>query len=159
MDQQHLLPEPLEPVTALEVRALVERFGERQSMALGQPTVKDVAEALQVDPATVGQMLYELRESKNQGEIKTRLDNLERENAELRARAVHASAFHTPFADPSIRKPFMAAMVVAIVIVAMGTKAVFGEGRHVWGQQFIAIALLAGLFFVVGRGLFLRNRR
>lgn len=154
MEQQHLLPEETEPVTASEVRALVERFGERQAMAQGQPTVQDVAEALQVSPATVSKMLLELRQSKDQDEIKRRLDSLEKENAELRERTVIASQLHTPFPNASVRVPFLAAMMVSII----ATAALFGPSAHVWPKQFAAIVLLFVPLFLLGRWLRLGTR-
>ena len=159
MDQTHLLPEPNEPVTEVEVRALIERFGERQTMAHGQPTVQDVAEALQVDPVTVGKMLYELRESKGQDEIKKRLDKLEKENAELRQRSGNMTALHTPFADDNVRRPFLFAFIAAIAIVAITRKAAFGAGQNVWEKEFIAILLVALALFLVGRRVIRRIRR
>ncbi|MBS1709941.1 MAG: hypothetical protein JSS65_14605 [Armatimonadetes bacterium] len=89
MYEQRLDSAAQETVTDEEVRALVERFGERQAMGKTQTTVLDVAEAMQVEPSTVRQMLDEMRRSKDQDEIKSRLDRLERENAELRARAAN----------------------------------------------------------------------
>ena len=86
MDQELRL-EPTAPVTQEEVRALIQRFGERETTASDQATVGDVAEALQLEPTTVGSMLVELRSSKSQRDIRARLDRLEEENAELRQRA------------------------------------------------------------------------
>ncbi len=157
MDQQHLLPEASEPVSDLEVRALIERFGERQAMAQGQPNIQDVAEALQVAPSTVAEMLQELRQSKNQDEIKQRLDTLERENAELRERTEIVSSLHTPFPDAGLRVPFLVATIVSIVVVIVATK-VFAVGEHSWAQQFVAVAVLSLALFVIGRRLFKRER-
>lgn len=157
MDQKHLLPEATEPVTDLEVRALVERFGERQAMAQGQATVQDVAEALQVAPITVAEMLQELRRSKDQDEIKQRLDSLERENAELRERTAVVSSLHTPFPDAGVRVPFLVAAIVSIVIVFVATK-VFAVGAHSWAQQFVAVAVLALALFVIGRRFYKKER-
>lgn len=159
MDQKHLWPEANEPVTDLEVRALVERFGERQAMAQGQPTVRDVAEALQVDSETVGKMLHELRESKDQIEVKERLDNLERENAELRATTAGFTGMHTPFAEARIRRPFMLAMVVSLVVVAVATKGTFGQGGHFTFLPLPAALLMFSIVFIAGRRLFGRGRR
>lgn len=154
MDQEHVLPEPNEPVTPLEVRALIERFGERQAMAQVQPTVKDVAEALQVDSLTVGEMLYELRASGNQDEIRKRLDKLEAENVVLRERAQNATPFHSPFWDPNLRRPFMFAMIVSIIATTLA----FGTGSHEWAKQFAATVLLFFPLFFVGRRMFRKGR-
>ena len=158
MDQQHHLPESTEPVTDEEVHALVHRFGERQTMAQGQPTVADVAEALQVAPVTVAKMLQELRESKDQDEIRQRLDNLEMENTELRERAGISSALHSPFTNANIRVPFLIAMITAIIIVQLVSMA-FESLMHEWYQQFAAIAVLFWPLYFVSRWLIIRIRR
>lgn len=64
------------------MRALIERFGEQQAAPPGQPTVKDVAETLQLPPETVSAMLTEIRKSLDQDEINQRLDRLEQERSE-----------------------------------------------------------------------------
>lgn len=158
MGQEKLLPGLHEPVNEREVRALIERFGERQPMAQGQTTVQDVAEALQVDPATVGKMLNEVRESESQREIKQRLDRLERENAELRDRAANSSVFHSPFADARVRGPFLTAMFISIVVVGVATRSASNHGGGLWFKQFVAILAVAACLFMVGWRLYRKDR-
>lgn len=157
MDHERLLPDHTEPVSDLEVRALVERFGERQTMASGQPTINDVAEGLQVDPATVSNMLVELRESKNQEDLKQRLDRLESENAELRDRTSESTVLHSPFTNANVRQPFMAAMVVSLVAVVAMTKGTFGQGGHFGLVPSLAALVLFAILFFVGRFLFRKS--
>lgn len=158
MDQQHLLPQPTEYVTDMEVRELIERFGEEQTLAQSQPTVNDVAEALQVTPGTVAKMLQELRASKDQDEINSGLDDLEKENAELLKREMISSGFHSPFRDASVRVPFLMAMIASIVVVQVASMA-FGRMGHEWYQQFAAIVLLFLPLFFVGKKFNLGRRK
>lgn len=159
MNQHHLSIETNEPVSDWEVRALIERFGERQSVAAGQPTVKDVAEALQLEPETVGKMLSEIRQAKGEIEIKQRLDKLEQENEELRNRGPFASNLHTPFGEGRVRRPFLTGMVAAIAVVALMTKFAVFRGPNPWMQQFVVMAVLASLIFFVGRLLSAKSDR
>ena len=74
-----------EPLSEDEVRAIIERYGEGQSGGDGQATVKDVAEALHVEPSVVGRMLSDIRTAESSAQLRERLEALEQENAELRA--------------------------------------------------------------------------
>ncbi len=145
MDQELRLPEPTEPVTEAEVRALLERFGERQTVAPEQSTIRDVAEALQVEPTTVGTMLVELRRSKDQHEIRARLDMLEEQNAELRQRAEGQSgqlgSALKPTGDHTVRTAILAALCLLIVITLVGGMA--GERQWGLGAVPIVFALIA----------------
>jgi hypothetical protein len=156
MQNEFRLPESTEPMTELEVRALVERFGERQAMGVGQPTVHDVAEALQVDSATVSQMLQELRRSKDEEDIRARLDRMEKENAELRMRALNPTGYYQPVTTERSMRPQILAVFMAL-FVAMGT-ATMASGTR-FGFTFsplplLTLFLLFGLIFFAVR----RNR-
>ena len=76
-----------EHLTDEEVEAIVKRYGESQPGGDMQPTVKDVAEALHVEPGVVSKLLADVRSAKTQEDLKVRLDALEAENTELRERA------------------------------------------------------------------------
>ena len=65
-------------------------------------------------PAVVTKMLTELRQSKSQDEIRSRLEALERENAELRERAV---ATHEP--GVQTRVPMGARITLIIAFLAL----------------------------------------
>lgn len=149
MEQRFSTPEPDTIVTDEEVRALVQRFGERQAMAQGQPTVNDVAEAMQVEPATVQKMLEELRRSKDQDEIKARLDRLERENAELRARASFEPVYDEDFrASRRPRAAIMAAGMAGVIAVLMMSK----MSQGTLGAPFAVLAFLPLiLIFAISR--------
>jgi len=139
MEQRFSTPEPDTIVTDEEVRALVQRFGERQAMAQGQPTVRDVAEAMQVEPATVQKMLEELRRSKDQDEIKARLDRLERENAELRARTTFEPVYDEDYrAARRPRAAILAAAMAGVMAMLMMTKMSHGS----IGAPFAVLAFL-----------------
>ena len=75
-----------EPLREDEVQAIIERYGEGQSGGDGQATVKDVAEALHVEPSVIGRMLSDIRTADSSAQLRERLESLEQENAELRAR-------------------------------------------------------------------------
>ncbi|HEY3779942.1 MAG TPA: hypothetical protein VGL56_02585 [Fimbriimonadaceae bacterium] len=143
MDQDFRLPEPTEPVTEAEVRALVERFGERQSLGRDQTTVRDVAEALQVESSTVGSMLVELRRSTGQREIQERLDRLEQENAELRVRAQsQVGPTIRSYGDNTVRLALLAGLGFVVVLTIVG--GLVGE-RQWWLGVVPAVFALIGL--------------
>ena len=123
MEQHHTL-DLSEPVSPEELRALIERFGERQLAPSSQPTVRDVAETLQVEPTTVAAMLREYRESKSQAEIKERLDRLERENAELRARTESPFLLEPGREGPprSARVALLAGLVSVLILTLVTRK-------------------------------------
>jgi hypothetical protein len=155
MQNEYQAPESTEPMSALEVRALVERFGERQAMAGGQPTVRDVAEALQVDPGTVAQMLQELRQSKNDDDIRVRLDQMERENAELRQRALNPVTAYEPASTGQPMRPQLLAVFMAL-FVAMATATMVTSERGGTGvAPFLVVCLLmvVGIIVVVTRAI------
>lgn len=142
MEQRHAL-DPLEPVSPDEVRALIERFGERQAARSNQPTVADVAETLQVEPATVAAMLLELRESKNQAEIKERLDRLERENAELRARSESPFIMGvTEHGTPQAARVALFAGLCSVLLITLITRKL-GAGQS--SSQWLILAVIFGL--------------
>lgn len=144
MEQRHL-PEPTEPVSDEEVRSLIERFGEKQAAPPGQPTVKDVAETLHIEPETVAKMLAEIRGAKDQDEIKERLDRLEQENAELRSRTHHLP--DTSSLEFQTRQKI--AMRIAITgAVMMAFFIMVSQGR-MGGIGFIVL-LLIGAMVVLG---------
>ena len=118
-----------EPLSEDEVQAIIERYGEGQSGGDGQATVKDVAEALHVEPSVVGRMLSDIRTADSSEQLRERLEALEQENAELRAHADPSedswSAFDccTPWSYRRGRKPrsrflIMILMVSLFVIIA-----------------------------------------
>lgn len=144
MEQRHAY-EANEPVSDEELRALIERFGERQAGQSTQPTVRDVAETLQVDTQTVGAMLAELRKSKSEAEVKERLDRLERENEELRARTDNEYGFGRPFRRRRRRAAMMAAML-AIMVGALFSVRGGGLGGAEW--MFIALIAMAAVFII-----------
>lgn len=76
-----------ERLTDEEVQSIVKRYGEKQVGNDTRPTVADVAEALQVEPAVVTRMLREVRTADSEKQLKERLDALEKENEQLRERA------------------------------------------------------------------------
>ena len=66
------------------MRALIERFGEESTREEhSDPTVADVAETLQLEPEAVGAMLQQIRQAKDEDDLKETLDRLERENVKL----------------------------------------------------------------------------
>jgi hypothetical protein len=154
MQNEYRLPESNEPMTELEVRALVERFGERQAMGAGQPTVHDVAEALQVDSATVSEMLQELRRSKDDEDIRARLDRMEKENAELRMRAMNPTVYSQPITPERSMRPQILAVFMAL-FVAMGT-ATMASGA-INGMSFSPLSVLT-LFLLFGLVFFAVRR-
>jgi len=154
MQNEYRLSESTEPMTELEVRALVERFGERQAMGVGQPTVHDVAEALQVDSATVSEMLQELRRSKDDEDIRARLDRMEKENAELRMRAMNPTVYSQPITPERSMRPQILAVFMAL-FVAMGT-ATMASGA-INGMSFSPLSVLT-LFLLFGLVFFAVRR-
>ena len=148
MQNEYRLPESNEPMTELEVRALVERFGERQAMGAGQPTVHDVAEALQVDSATVSQMLQELRRSKDDEDIRARLDRMEKENAELRMRAMNPTVYPQPITPERTMRPQVLAVFMALFI-AMGTATLTSSAKGEMAFSPLLVLTLALLFGLV----------
>jgi len=98
-----------EHLTDEEVEAIIKRYGEAQAGASTQPTVKDVAEALHVDPSVVAKLLEDVRGAKTQEDLQARLDALEEENAELRERAEKSEyATSEMWHDYSERRPWRA---------------------------------------------------
>lgn len=148
VEQRHTF-DATEPVSPEELRALIERFGERQTARSSQPTVQDVAETLQVEPSTVAAMLQELRESKTQAEIKERLDRLERENAELRARTESSGLFAPSFQDrprPALIAATLGLSVAMLLGLLLARKGV--AGTAIWPLiVLVAIVLIGVVFF------------
>jgi hypothetical protein len=70
MDKELRSTDKTEPVTADEVRSLVERLSERETMIHDQATVGDVAEALQVEPSVVESILVEMRQAAGGHELR-----------------------------------------------------------------------------------------
>lgn len=157
MEQRHAL-DPLEPVSPEEVRALIERFGERQAARSNQPTVADVAETLQVEPATVAAMLQELRESKNQAEIKERLDRLERENAELRARSESPFIMGvTEHGTPQAARVALFAGLCSVLLITLISRKMSTDQPSV---PFVVLAFLGILAAIVAyKGNLLKSRK
>lgn len=156
VEQRHAL-DPLEPVSPEEVRALIERFGERQANRSNQPTVADVAESLQVEPATVAAMLQELRESRSQAEIKERLDRLERENAELRARSESPFIMGvTHHGTPQrMQVAVMAGLFSVLLLTLISRKLGAGQSSMPW----LVFGVLVGLAGLMAYKSYLLRRR
>ena len=148
MEERFATTEPDTVVTDDEVRALVQRFGERQAMAQSQPTVRDVAEAMQVEPATVQKMLEELRRGKDQDEIKARLDKLERENAELRSRTTEHLDYDDGYRRRRPRPAVLAATMAGVLATMAMTKL---TGGSVGAPLAVLAFLPAILIFAITR--------
>ena len=151
-DREH---DATENLTDEEVEAIIKRYGESQSGGDTQPTVKDVAEALHVEPSVVSQILSDVRGAKTQEDLKSRLDSLEAENAELRVKA-EKSDYHAnemwndysgfrPLARARSRSGPGIAVILALVFGAMfvfrGAGAISRPTSMIW--------ILLGVFALV----------
>ena len=148
MERQSHLPGPTERVKQDEVRALIERFGEETTREdHTDPTVADVAETLQLEPETVGAMLQQLRQAKNEADLKERLDRLERENDMLRRRAGEIRTDFGGGIPESARGSHAVAAVIFALLVLMVVKSLTGSG--IWafaafGTVIVVALLLSG---------------
>ncbi len=139
-----------ETLTHEEVSAILKRYGEQQA-GEGQPRVSDVAEALQVEPSVVSQMLNDIRRSSTEQQLRDRLEQLEREHEELSRRSQASQAdFEGLFASGnwarSRYRNRKRASVGAVAVAAI-LASVFASGHRsmpsssgVW--IFVAIALI-----------------
>lgn len=149
--------DPEERLSDEEVQAIVQRYGERQAGADPRPTVGDVAEALQVEPAVVSRLLRDIRTADSERQLKERLDALERENEELRRRAEDSDFGYDGFYSSMHwhhgrhmrrrgRRFFVIAMAMSAAMLAAGVAtAAGGSSAGVWRVFAVVVVGLVAL--------------
>ena len=148
MERHSYLPGPTERVKEDEVRALIERFGEESTRENhSDPTVADVAETLQLEPEAVGAMLQQIRQAKDEDDLKETLDRLERENVKLLRRTGEIRIDFGAVVPDSGKGVHAVAAVVLALLTLMVVKNLTGSG--IWafaafGTVIVVALLLSG---------------
>ena len=137
-----------------EVKLVIERYGEMEAAKRG-PKVRDVAEAMGVEPSVVSKILSEIRESKSDDDLKERLETLEEENARLRDR-VHNEPIPALQPLPARRGGFGPFAIIGFIFLAMMLARASGLGA---GSGAISIStVFIGAIIVVFFLRWIRSR-